>query len=486
MKQSVPLYFVAITAMSVAGCAVGPEFIRPKPPVTLGYTQEVLPPVLVSADGATQRFVLGAMVVPDWWTVFGSPEINAAVRRALENNPSLQAAQASLRQSQDSMRAGYGVFYPQIHGDGAISRQRTGLSQQGSLQSGRIVNLYTLSGTVSYALDVFGGSRRNVEGLQAQADAQRHTTQAAYLTLSANVVNACIAGAAYSAQIQATEQLLVLEKEELEAVKALERGGTAPDSDVLVIKSLISANQALLAPLRQRNSQTSHLLSMLEGQLPSEGRPLEIQLAALTVATNLPLSLPSELVRQRPDILAIEAHAQAASAKIGVATAAMLPSFSLSAGYGASGSSAGNLFGASGNFWNIGPAVTIPVFQGTSLWFGRRAAQDAYLAAMATYRQTVNEAFLQVADSLSALQHDAEGLAAQVETMRVSSESLALVQTSYRAGLVPFVSVLAADIQFHQATLGYIDAVTLRHQDSVALFTALGGGLESSRQAVAR
>ena len=169
-----------------------------------------------------------------------------------------------------------------------------------------------------------------------------------------------------------------------------------------------------------------------------------------------------------------------------LATAAMLPSFSLSAGYGASGSSAGNLFGASGNFWNIGPAVTIPVFQGTSLWFGRRAAQDAYLAAMATYRQTVNEAFLQVADSLSALQHDAEGLAAQVETMRVSSESLALVQTSYRAGLVPFVSVLAADIQFHQATLGYIDAVTLRHQDSVALFTALGGGLESSRQAVAR
>ncbi len=486
MKESLPRLFVAITIMSVGGCAVGPDFIRPRPPVTMGYTQETSLPPLIAADGVIQQFVPGAKVIPDWWTVFGSVEINSAVRRALNNNPTLQAAQASLRQSQDTMRAGYGVFYPQIQGDGAISRQRTGLSKQGSLQSGRIFNLFTLSGTVSYALDVFGGSRRNVESLQAQADAQLHTTQAAYLTLSANVVNACIAGAAYLSQARATEQLLALEQEQLQAVKASVRSGTASDSDVLVIQSLISANQGLLAPLRQRINQTGHLLSMLEGQLPSEGHSMEIQLAALTVATNLPLSLPSELVRQRPDILAVEAQAQAASAKIGVATAAMLPSFSLSAGYGASGSSAGNLFGASGNFWNIGPAATIPVFQGTSLWFGRRAAQDAYQAAMATYRQTVNEAFLQVADSLTALQHDAEGLVAQTDSKRVSAEALALVQANYRAGLVPFISVLAADVQFHQATLGYIDAVALRHQDTVALFAALGGGLVSSGEAAAR
>ncbi len=486
MKSFDPHLWVAAAVVAVSGCAVGPDFIRPKPPVTAGYTVEPSPPPLISADGVTQRFIPGRKVVPEWWTVFGSVEINDAVRRALEHNPSLQSAQASLRQSQDTMRAGYGIFYPQIQVDAAASRQRTGLSKQGSTGSGRIFNLFTLGGTISYALDVFGGNRRNVEGLQASSDARQHTTRAAYLSLSANVVNACIAGAAYSAEERATEALLVLQREQLEAVEASVRSGTAPYSDVLVVRSLISGNQALLAPLRQRINQTHHLLTMLEGRLPAEGRPVEIELSSLIVPTDLPLSFPSEWVRQRPDILAVEAEAQAASARIGVATAAMFPSFSLGAGYGTSSSSTGSLFGAGGNFWNFGPAVTVPVFQGTSLWFGRRAAQDAFQQAMATYQQTVNEAFLQVADTLTALQHDAEGLAAQSESTRVSGEALELLQANYRAGLVPFISVLAADVQFHQATLGYLEAVAQRHQDTVALFTAMGGGLESPEASVPR
>ena len=188
------------------------------------------------------------------------------------------------------------------------------------------------------------------------------------------------------------------------------------------------------------------------------------------------MSLPSDLVRQRPDILSAEAQLHVASANIGVATAAMFPSFSLSGTYGAAGSSLGNLSAGSGRFWSIGPSATIPLFQGGSLWYGRKAAIDAYQQSQANYRQTVLGAFAQVADSLKALEHDAEALQAQVEAQRAAGEALNLLQANYRAGLVAYLDVLAADVQFHEATIAYLQAVAQRHQDTVALFVALGGG----------
>jgi NodT family efflux transporter outer membrane factor (OMF) lipoprotein len=380
-----------------------------------------------------------------------------------------------LRQSQDNLRAGYGLYFPQGQAGASATRQRAAPVQQGSQSSGSIFNLFTASGTISYTLDVFGGKRRTVEGLRAQADSQRYESEAAWLALSANVVNTSIARAAYAAQIRATEQLIDLENQQLHLAETQARAGTAPYSTVLSVRSLIAANQALLAPLNQNASQAEHLLAMLEGVVPSKANLPDIDLAELSLPADLPLSLPSDLVNQRPDILLSEALMHVASANIGIATAAMFPSFSLSGTYGGASTTLANLSAVS-KFWSIGPTATTPVFQGNSLWYVRRASIDAYQQSQANYRQTVLGAFEQVADTLKALEHDAEGLQAQVEARRAAGEALNLLQVNYRAGLVAYPDVLAADVQFHQATLGYLQAVAQRHQDTVALFVALGGG----------
>ncbi len=333
------------------------------------------------------------------------------------------------------------------------SRQRAAPSRQGLKTPSTIFNLVTLSGTVSYALDVFGGERRTVEGLRAQTEYQRYASMAARLALSANVANTGIARAAYAAQIRATEQLIELENQQLHLTEAQVGAGTVSYANILSLRSLIAANQASLAPLKQKLSQAEHLLATLEGVVPSKATLPDIDLAGLSLPADLPVSLPSDLVRQRPDILSAEAQLHVASAAIGVATAAMFPSFSLSGTYGAAGSSPGNLSAASGRFWSIGPSATVPLFQGGSLWYGRKAAIDAYQASQANYRQTVLAAFAQVADSLQALEHDAESLQAQVEAQRAAGEALNLRQTNYRAGLVAYLDVLAADVQFHEATI---------------------------------
>ena len=459
----------------LGGCAVGPNFVRPAAPDTDRYTHEAQPEATVKADGQAQHFTPGTDIPADWWRLFKSPQLDAIVRQAISNNPTLQAAEASLRQSQDNLRAGYGLYFPQGQAGVSASRQLTAPVQQGSQSSGSIFNLFTASGTISYTLDVFGGKRRTVEGLRAQADSQRYESKAAFLALSANVVNTSVARAAYMAQIRATEQLIELENQQLHLAETQVRAGTAPYSTVLSVRSLISANQALLAPLEQNASQAEHLLAMLEGVVPSKANLPDIDLAELSLPADLPLSLPSDLVNQRPDILSSEALMHLASANIGIATAAMFPSFSLSGTYGGASTTLANLSAVS-KFWSIGPTATTPVFQGNSLWYVRRASIDAYQQSQATYRQTVLGAFEQVADSLKALEHDAEGLQAQVEAQRAAGEALNLLQVNYRAGLVAFPDVLTADVQFHQATIGWLQALAQRHQDTVALFVALGGG----------
>ena len=463
-------------AMALGGCAVGPDFVRPAAPVAHAYTREILPGDTLTAGGQAQRFAPGAAIAADWWRMFRSAKLDSLVRQSITNNPSLQAAEASLRESQDRLRAGYGVFYPQVDAGLEGRRQRTAPVQQGLQTPGTIFNLVTLSGTIGYTLDVFGGERRMVEGLGAQVEYQRNAARAAYLSLSANVVNTSVARAAYAAQIRITEQLIQLENEQLHATEAQVRAGTTPYANVLSLRGLIAAQQAQLAPLRQKISQAEHLLATLQGQVPSEASQPDIDLEDFSLPTNLPVSLPSELVRQRPDILAAEAQLHVASANIGVATAAMFPSFSLTGTYGAAGSSLGNLAGAGGRFWSIGPAIAIPLFQGGRLWFGRKAAIDAHQQAEAAYRQTVLAAFGQVADTLKALEHDAEALGAQVEARSAAGEALRLLQANYRAGLVAYVDVLVADVQFHEASIACLQAIAQRHQDTVALFVALGGG----------
>ncbi len=412
----------------------------------------------------------------DWWALFRSPQLDAVIKEAMRNNPGLAAAEANLRASQNEMRSGYGIFYPAVNADASASRERFALLSFGQKAPSNVFNLFTLSASVSYALDVFGGQRRLVEGLGAEADVAQASERAAYLALAANIVNTVVAAAGYRAEIEATQQLIELQKEQVEIAKVQAEAGTVPYANVLSLQSQLASYEATIPQLTQKLDQSEDLLAALAGHPPAEWQAPPVRLADLALPTALPVSLPSHLVRQRPDILAAEATAHAASANIGVATAAMLPSISLNGSYEALTNSTSSLFPSNGRAWNVGASATAPLFQGGTLWFKRKAAISQYDEAMALYRQTVLGAFEQVADVLHALDHDAAALLAEDQALAAAAEALRLVQIDYDAGIATYLDVLLADTQFHQATIADLQAIAVRYQDTVALFAALGGG----------
>jgi NodT family efflux transporter outer membrane factor (OMF) lipoprotein len=461
----------------LCGCAAGPNFVRPAAPPVTHYAQGADPIVTASAQGTAQHFTPGAKLAPDWWHLFNSAKLDAIVAEALAGNPGLEAAQASLRQSEDSLRSGYGIFFPQLEADAAASRQRFSALRFGEAAApSSIFNLFTLSASVNYALDIFGGERRLIEASKAQVDLQHASEQATYLALVSNIVNTVIAKAAYRAEINATQQLIELQGEQVKLAEIQSQAGTVPYANVLSLKGQLASYEATIPQLEQKLAQSDDLLATLAGHAPADWNPPDIVLAELTLPSELPVSLPSELVRQRPDILVAEASAHAASANIGVATAALLPSITLSGSYSANGLSTGSLLSASGRAWNIGADATAPVFQGGTLWFRRKAAIDNYRQASALYRQTVLSAFGQVADTLRALDHDAATLNAEDAALQVAQQALHLVQTNYAAGLDSYLDVLNADAQYQQATINDLQAIAVRYQDTVALYVALGGG----------
>ena len=460
----------------LAACAVGPDFVRPEGPASRQYTYEEQPSGTIAAQGGAQRFERGAKIAADWWRLFSCPKLDAVVMQSIANNPTLQAAQASLRQSEDNLRAGYGIFYPQIGASFQPTRQQFSPARFGGSVAPSIFNLYTFLTTVSYVLDVFGGERRTVEGLGAQVDVQYYNAQGSYLTLSGNIVNAVVAEAAYSAEIEATLQIVGFLQEQTTVTAAQARAGIVPYANLLSIQTQLATTQATLPALRQQLAHTRHLLTTLAGRAPADWAPPQVTFSELKLPKDLPVSLPSDLVRQRPDILVAEAQLHSASAQIGVATAAMFPSFTLNANYGWNSTSLSDLFGSSAAFWTLGAALATPLIQGPTLWYQRKAAIDAYQQALANYRQTVLAALAQVADALDALQHDAQTLSAQSRAVHASSEALHLTQVNYQAGTVNYLQVLIADYQYQQANLGYIQAIGQRLQDTAALFVALGGG----------
>ena len=467
----------AILLCCMLSCAVGPNFERPKPPSVESYTTGTIPTATIPADGKAQHFEQGAKILSDWWRLFNSTKLDAVVKEAIANNQNLQAAQASLRQSQDILRAGYGVFYPQLDAGLGVSRQKSTPALTGGITPSSIFNLFTLSATVSYALDVFGGERRTVESLGAQVDFQHAMVSATYITLSGNVVNAMIAQAGYQEQIKATEQLIDLQREQIKLTEALTRNQERSRmSNVLSLQSQLASFEATLPPLRLKINQTEDLLATLVGRTPAEWAPQQVELADFMLPGELPITLPSQFVRQRPDILAAEAQLHSASAEIGVATAALFPSFTLNGDYGVGSNTSNNLFKSNSSFWSLGGNVSAPLFRGGTLWYGRQAALDAYQLSLANYRQTVLSAFAQVADTLRALEHDAELVQAQSHALNAAGEALRLIQTNYQAGTANYVQVLVAAGLYHEANIGYIQAQAQRYQDTAALFVALGGG----------
>jgi len=474
--RGAPRAWALALAAGLAGCAVGPDFVKPEAPKADHYGREADPTATPAAEGQAQRLERGAPVAGDWWTLFGSSQLDAIVKQAVADNETLKGALASLKASQSNLRAGYGVFFPQVDAHAGAERERVTLVSFGENLPATVFNLFTLSGTVSYALDVFGGQRRALEGLEAQADFQRFQAAAAYLTLTGNVVNAVIARAAYEEQARATRELVDDERGQVSLTEAQATAGTIAYVSVLSLRTQLAALEATLPPIVQHVSQSDHLLSTLAGRLPSEWTAPPVALSELKLPPAVPLSLPSELVRQRPDILAALAQLHQASANVGVATAALFPSITLSGSLGANNSTLPNLFAANGSFWSLGAGLTAPLFHGGALWNERQAAIDGYEQALANYHQTVLSAFQQVADALRALDLDAQALDAEARSMAAAEDALQLTQANYAAGVANYLQVLVAFAQYHQARIGYVEARAQRLQDTVALFVALGGG----------
>ncbi|KVU01527.1 RND transporter [Burkholderia ubonensis] len=469
---------LALAAL-LAGCAVGPDFVRPSAPSVARFVAPDDPAATSGAwtgGGRTQTLSAAEPLTRDWWTRFGSHEIDAAVGDALAGSPTLAGAQATLRRSEHALRAGEGIFFPQADAQAGASRQRYSPLRTGQALPGTIFNLFTLSATVSYTLDLWGGERRQVEALAADVDAQRQALAGAYLMLTANVVNTMIAHAAYRDEIAATREMIGLLDEQIRLTRAQVTAGATAYVAVLTLESQRASLEATLPALEQKRAQADDLLALLAGRYPADWRTPDVSLDAIALPASLPDTAPSSLVRRRPDILQAEAQLHVASAQVGVATAALYPNVTLSASGGFDSVVAGKLFGPAGHAWSVGAGLTAPLFHGSALLNQRRAAQDAYDEADAAYRQVVLSAFSQVADTLRALAHDASALDAQARAMAAARDALALTQAGYEAGITGYIQLLVADTQFHQARIAWLQALAQRLQDTVAFYVALGGG----------
>jgi NodT family efflux transporter outer membrane factor (OMF) lipoprotein len=470
---------LAVAAL-VSGCAVGPDFKAPAPPETDRYTREPLAAATAataSQQGAAQHFDARRDIPGDWWTVFHSRGLNALVEESLKANPNLQSALASLRAAKESVAAQQGKFFPTVQANFSPSRQLTSQSLSPVLASGQNpYSLYTAQVLVSYTFDIWGGNRRMVESLQAQADVQRFQVEAAYLTLTSNVAVAAIQDASLRAQIDATNELIAINGRMLKLLDDQFKGGLINRSDLAAQEAALAQIRATLPPLRKQLAVQRDLLTALVGRLPSQEPSETFRLATLRLPADMPLSLPSQLVEQRPDVRAAEEQLHAAGAQVGVAIANMLPNITLSANGGYTATQIAGLISPANQFWALAGSATQTVFDGFSLLHQERAAEAILQQAGWAYRATVVAAFQNVADSLRALQNDADTLKAARDFERAAKVSRDLAQQQFSAGNVNFIVLLNAQQIYQQARLALVQAQAARLMDTVALYQALGGG----------
>lgn len=482
----------------LSGCAVGPNFREPAAPETTGYRHEALPPATVAPGGPTgdaQRFLAGTQVPELWWTTFANDELNRRVEQALAHSPTIASAQAALRQAQENTGAARGSLFPSVDANVGASRQNTvsfagssgaagGLGGTGTT-GGSAYTLYNASVGVSYTLDLFGGVRRNIEAQSALADYQRYLLEGTYLSLAANVATTSFLEASLREQIRATEQIASLYQEQLDLTHSQVEIGVKSQADVLVVQSQVATANAQLPALRKALSQTQTQLATYLGQLPAESQLTALNLDALTLPHDIPVTLPSELVRRRPDIRAAEAQLHQASARVGVATANLFPQIGLSASYGSQALEAGDLFGSGSAAWSLGLNLLQPIFRGGTLRAQKRASEAGLDKASADYRSTVLTAFQNVADSLRALELDAEALQAQTAAHQATGQSLELVRIQYKEGAANYLQVLDATRQYQTAIILLIQARAARLSDTAALYAALGGGWQGDGEPIA-
>jgi len=465
---------------ALAGCAVGPDFQRPAAPAVGDYTGHPLAVTVTStnaAGGDAQRFVPGGDLAGDWWTLFHSETLNELIELSLTNNPDLKAAQAALQMAHENVLAQRGVYFPSVTGSFSATRQK----QAGTLaptpsSNAYQYNLFTPQVSVSYSPDVFGLNRRTMESVKAQEQNVRFQMIAAYTTLTANVVVTAIQAAAVQAQIDATRQLVDLNSNMVEILRYQYTKGYAGRLDVVAQESQLAQVNATLPPLLKQQAQLRDLLAVLAGRFPNQSPLEKFELSSLQLPVEIPVSLPSQLVAQRPDVLQAEANLHAASAQIGIAIANRLPNITLTADAGSTALSFDKLFSSGTGFWGLGAAATAPLFQGGTLLHQERAAKAAYTEAAEQYRSTVLTAFQNVADTLTALEQDAEGLKAAATAADDAKETLDLSQRQWKDGYIGYLALLSAEQACQQTRINLVQAQANRYADTAALFQALGGG----------
>lgn len=499
--EKIRLCAIAACSFQLAGCALGPDFSRPTAPRADGYAPGQSVAGLEEATRSrpdAPHFNARQDIPFDWWTLFQSPALNALIDRAFKANPSIEAAQAALRQMQQNTLAQTGFFYPSlgleylptrnklagnmggnspgIQGNGTIIQTYANPSGPAPYNGPVYYSFHTAQVTLNYAPDIFGGNRRQVESLEAQAEAQQFQLEAAYITLASNVVAAALQEASVRAQIAALEATVADSRKLLEITRNQLKFGYASGIDVASQELAMAQAEQALVPLHQQLAQTRDLIRLLAGRLPSEEVPETFDLSSLHLPQELPLSLPSQLVEQRPDVRAAEAQLHAANAQIGVALANRFPQFSITGLLGGEASVPSQMFQTGGGFFNLIGDISLPVFDGGTLSAREQGAREALVQAAAQYRSTVLTAFQNVADTLHAIQSDADALRAATQSREAAKKTLAITRKQYEFGQVSYSLLLTADQAYQLAAITYVQMETNRLGDAAALYQALGGG----------
>lgn len=476
-----------LLTLLLGACAVGPDFERPGAVAAGTYLEAPLPRQIAAPTtgiaGQAQDLRAGNDLISDWWTLFHSEPLNTLVAEALRENPTLAAAAASLRQAQETLNAGKGnLLLPSVNGQVSYEREHASGAELGLPQFSSTFSLYNAQVSVSYTFDLFGSIRRQLEALQAQVDYQQNQLRAAQLALTANIVTAVIREAALRDQIRALRDVERLQRSGLEIVERRFDLGAVTRSDVLAQRTALAQTVASIPPLERQQAQTHHQLAVYVGKAPSQLDLSAFAVSQLELPVDLPVSVASDLVRQRPDILAAESMLHVASAQVGVATANLYPQVTLGASVGYVSLTPQQLFTPDSLIWGITPALTQPIFHGGALAAQRRAAIAAFDQAAALYRQTVLTAFQNVADALRALEFDAQTLAAQADAYAQAQAAAELAQDQFDSGSISYLSLLNAQQQYAQAAVAVVQARADRFTDTAALFQALGGGWWNAAQ----
>jgi len=475
--------FIICWGCCLIGCTLGPDFKPPCSPKTTSYTESQLSLKTIESKGQggkAQNFIAGGDIPSEWWRLFHSPTLNNLIIKALKNNQNLQAAQAAWRQAEGGLRASTAFLFPMVSFESSAQRMGFNGAQFGPDNVLEVpsstFNLYNTSVNVAYDLDFFGKNRRQIEASVAQLDYQRFIVEATFLTLTSNIVTSAITEASLQAQIQETNQLILLQESMLRVMEKKLQVGTISHLDILAQQTQLTKTQEFLPPLQKALAQTRHTLSVLIGELPSESKLPVFNLTELELPLDLPVSLPSCFVRQRPDVRAAEEFLHATSAQIGIAKANFFPQITLAASYGFSSNVLNGFFDPQNTVWNVMGSLLQPIFQGGALEAKYDIAIAAFEQAFAQYRQTVLQAFKNVADTLRALELDAKQLYLQTKAEDAAWKTFVLTQKQYQVGTVSYLSILDAERQLLEARMSRIQAQANRYADTAALFQALGGG----------